>query len=155
MWGATAGRACRRAAPAPHCPAGSVVPATSPGARARSGVAVRTVGLDTVSRISDIQTMRISEQVATAKVGRRGTVVLPARLRRKYALEEGSLVIVEERPEGLMLRPAATYPIEMYTPARVAEFLLNNAVDEGDYTRAIKEVRRLGVDPKSVPHRKP
>ena len=99
--------------------------------------------------------MRISEHVATAKVGRRGTVVLPARLRRKYALEEGSLVIVEERPEGLMLRPAAAYPIEMYTPARVAEFLLNNAVNEGDYTRAIKEVRRLGVDPKSVPHRKP
>jgi AbrB family looped-hinge helix DNA binding protein len=117
---------------------------------------VRTaLGLDSRGRISDIRTMRVSEKAETVKVGRRGTVVLPARLRRKYALEEGTLVIVEERPEGLMLRPAAAYPVEMYTPARVAEFLLNNAVDEDDYTRAVKEVRRLGVDLKSVPHRKP
>ncbi len=88
-------------------------------------------------------------------MGRRGTVVLPARLRRKYALGEGTLVIVEEREEGLMLRPAAAYPVEMYTPVRVAEFLLNNAVDGKDYRRALEEVRGLGIDPASVPHRKP
>lgn len=88
-------------------------------------------------------------------MGRRGTVVLPARLRRKYALEEGTLVIVEERDEGLMLRPAAAYPVELYPPARVAEFLLNNAVDEKDHRCAVEEVRRLGIDPSSVPHRKP
>ena len=105
--------------------------------------------------MSDTQTMRVSEGVETARVGRRGTVVLPARLRRKYALDEGTLVIVEEREEGLMLRPAAAYPVELYPPARVAEFLLNNAVDDEDYRRAVEEVRRLGVDPASVPHRKP
>lgn len=81
--------------------------------------------------------------------------MLPARVRRKYALEEGSLLIVEEREEGVMLRPAAAYPVEMYPPARVAEFLLNNAVDADDYRQAVKEVRRLGIDPATVPHRKP
>ena len=99
--------------------------------------------------------MRSSDTTETARVGRRGTVVLPARVRRRYALDEGSLVIVEERDEGVLLRPAAAYPVELYPPARVAEFLLNNAVDEDDYQKAAGEVRRLGIDPADVPHRKP
>lgn len=82
-------------------------------------------------------------------------MVLPARVRRKYALEEGALLIVEEREEGVMLRPAAAYPVELYPPARVAEFLLNNAVDAADYREAVEEVRELGIDPATVPHRKP
>jgi len=105
--------------------------------------------------MSDSLIMRVSDTLETARVGRRGTVVLPARVRRKYALEEGSLLIVEEREEGVMLRPAAAYPVEMYPPARVAEFLLNNAVDADDYRQAVKEVRRLGIDPATVPRRKP
>ncbi len=99
--------------------------------------------------------MRNSLNRDSTKVGRRGTIVLPARLRRKFGLEEGSLVIVEEKADGVMLRPAAAYPVEIYPPARVAEFLLNNAVDEDDYRKAAKEVRRLGIDPERVPHRKP
>jgi AbrB family looped-hinge helix DNA binding protein len=97
----------------------------------------------------------MSDIPETARVGRRGTVVLPARVRKKYALEEGALLIVEERAEGVMLRPAAAYPVELYPPARMAEFLLNNAVDSADYRRAVKEVRQLGIDPATVPHRKP
>ncbi len=41
----------------------------------------------------------------TTKVGKRGTIVIPADLRRKYRLEEGSLVIAEARPEGVLKRP--------------------------------------------------
>ena len=91
----------------------------------------------------------------TTKVGKRGTVVLPARLRRKYGMQEGSLVVVDERPEGVLLRPAVAYPVEVYPPTRVAEFLLNNATDAADYARAVEEVRHLGLDPADVPHEKP
>ena len=91
----------------------------------------------------------------TAKVGKRGTVVLPARLRRKLNLAEGSLLLVEERPDGLLLRPAVAYPVEHYSPLRVAELLLNTAVDAGDYERARHAVGELGIDPDEVPHRKP
>jgi AbrB family looped-hinge helix DNA binding protein len=111
--------------------------------------------LDAPVNKSDNLIMGITDTTETARIGRRGTVVLPARLRRKYSLEEGTLVVVEERPEGLMLRPAVAYPVEMYPPARVAEFLLNNAVDQDDYKSAVEEVRRLGIDPEDVPHRKP
>jgi AbrB family looped-hinge helix DNA binding protein len=91
----------------------------------------------------------------TSRVGKRGTVVIPAVLRRRFGIEEGSIVIAEEQQDGILLRPAVTLPLERYTPKRRAEFLLNNAVDREDYAAAREEVRRLGLDPEDVPHRKP
>jgi AbrB family looped-hinge helix DNA binding protein len=91
----------------------------------------------------------------TAKVGKRGTVVIPAGLRRKYGFEEGSLVVAEPRAEGVLLRPVVTLPVEIYTPERKAEFLLNNAITREDYEWAVKEVRKLGLDPKAIPHERP
>jgi len=87
-----------------------------------------------------------------SKVGKRGTVVVPARLRRKFGIKEGSLVIAEEREDGILIRPAVAYPIEIYTPERKAEFLLSNAVDEEDYQKARETVRELGVDPDRIDH---
>lgn len=89
------------------------------------------------------------------KIGRRGAVVIPVGLRKKYGFEEGSLVIAEARAEGVLLRPVATIPIEIYTPERKAEFLLNNAVTLKDYAWAVREVRKMGLDPESISHEKP
>lgn len=91
----------------------------------------------------------------TLRVGRRGTVVIPAPLRRRYGLEEGSLVLAEAREEGVLLRPAVAVPVELYTAERKAEFLLSNAVGENDYLWAREEVRKLGLDPDQVPHKRP
>lgn len=90
-----------------------------------------------------------------SKVGKRGSVIVPARLRRKFGIEEGGLVVAEERPEGILIRPAAAIPVEIYTPERKAEFLLSNAVDERDYAAAVEEVHKLGIDPARVSHHKP
>ena len=46
-------------------------------------------------------------------------------------------------------------PIESYTAKRKAAFLLENAVDAADYAKAVKEVRRMGVDPDSISHKPP
>lgn len=89
------------------------------------------------------------------RIGKRGTLVIPAALRRRFGLEEGSDVIAEETPEGILIRPAMTVPIELYGPGRVAELLLSNAVDADDYARAADEVRGMGLDPEQVPHQKP
>jgi hypothetical protein len=51
-----------------------------------------------------------------------------------------------------LIRPAVVVPIERYTPERKAEFLLSNAVDEADYRSAQRAVRKLGLDPDSIPH---
>jgi hypothetical protein len=42
--------------------------------------------------------------------------------------------------------------IEIYTPERIAEFLLSNAVNEQDYQNARQDVRDLGLDPDAVGH---
>ena len=91
----------------------------------------------------------------TCKVGKRGTVVIPAALRRRFGMEEGTLLIAEERAEGILLRPAIALPVETYTPERRAEFLLSNAVDAADYAQARAEVRAMGLDPDEIPHAKP
>ena len=91
----------------------------------------------------------------TSKVGKQGTVVLPAALCRRFGLEEGSFVIAEEREDGILIRPAEMPAVEIYTPERKAEFLLSNAVDAEDYTRAEEEVRKMGLDPAAIPHYRP
>jgi len=37
----------------------------------------------------------------TSKVGKRGTVVIPARLRRRFGIEVGTLVVAEATEEGV------------------------------------------------------
>jgi AbrB family looped-hinge helix DNA binding protein len=89
------------------------------------------------------------------KVGKRGTIVVPAKLRKRYGIEEGTLVTTEPRDDGVLIRPAVVIPVERYTPERRAEFLLSNATTPKDYQSARKAVRRLGVDPDAIPHRRP
>lgn len=91
----------------------------------------------------------------TTRIGKRGTLVIPAALRRRFGLEEGSTVIAEERKEGILIRPAAVLPLETYSPERKAEFLLSNAVDAEDYAEAREAVRKLGLDPDEIPHERP
>ena len=91
----------------------------------------------------------------TCKVGKRGVVVIPAAFRRRFGMQEGTLVIAEERAEGILLRPAVAMPVETYTPERRAEFLLSNAVDAADYAQARADVRTMGLDPDDIPHAKP
>src|SRR5262245_22935439 len=84
------------------------------------------------------------------RIGKRGTIVLPARMRRRYGFEEGTMVVAEESEYGVLLRPAAILPVEIYSPERKAELLLANAVDAEDRKAAEVEVRKLGVDPRKV-----
>jgi AbrB family looped-hinge helix DNA binding protein len=91
----------------------------------------------------------------SARVGKRGAIVVPAKLRKQFGIEEGSIVTAEARDDGILIRPAAIVPIERYTPERKAEFLLNNAIDSEDYREARKAVQKLGVDPDRIPHKKP
>jgi bifunctional DNA-binding transcriptional regulator/antitoxin component of YhaV-PrlF toxin-antitoxin module len=89
-----------------------------------------------------------------SKVGKRGTVVLPAALRPQFGIEEGSAGIAAAREDGILSRPV-TFPIEIYTPERKAEFLLSNSLDREDLAAAVRRVRSLGLDPDRIPHSQP
>ncbi len=59
---------------------------------------------------------------ATLIVTRRGGVTLPARLRQLLGIRADDQLIAEATPEGLLLRPAVTLPIEIYSEQRIREF---------------------------------
>ena len=52
----------------------------------------------------------------------RGVISLPAALRRAVGLRPNDQVIAEATPDGILLRPAVTLPVEHYSAARIAEF---------------------------------
>lgn len=91
----------------------------------------------------------------SAKVGKRGAVVIPAKLRKKYGFKEGSSILFEDGAGGVVIRPAVTVALEVWEPERKAAFLLENAVGRDDYERARADVRRMGLDPDRIPHGKP
>jgi AbrB family looped-hinge helix DNA binding protein len=59
---------------------------------------------------------------STVTITARGVITLPASLRRELGLKADDQLIAETTPEGLLLRPAVTLPVEIYSPAREAEF---------------------------------
>ena len=91
----------------------------------------------------------------SAKVGKRGAIIVPSRLRKRFGIEEGSMVVAEETDDGILIRPAVVVPVERYSPERKAEFLLSNAVNEADYREARHAVRKMGLDPDKVRHQRP
>lgn len=58
----------------------------------------------------------------TLVINSRGTITLPAKLRKTLGLSGDDLLIAETTDEGVLLRPAVALPIELYSAERVAEF---------------------------------
>lgn len=113
-----------------------------------------------IFQFSDILNIRYMNGIfkmiqETTKIGKRGVIVIPSKLRDRFGFQEGSLVIAEEREDGVLIRPAAVFPIERYSAERKAEFLLSNAVDDDDYAQAVNQVRSMGLDPNAILHTRP
>ena len=64
---------------------------------------------------------------AKATINERGVITIPAAIREAFGLRANDEVIIEETDQGILLRPAVSVPIEIYSEKRIAEF----AQDEG------------------------
>ncbi|MBS1800896.1 MAG: AbrB/MazE/SpoVT family DNA-binding domain-containing protein [Acidobacteria bacterium] len=87
----------------------------------------------------------------TVKMGKRGTLVLPAKLRKQFGLEDGSLLVTEVKEGEIRLRPAVAYEVEIYTPERKAELLLNSAMTKEEWDEIALDIRSWGLDPMNIP----
>lgn len=58
----------------------------------------------------------------TLTITNRGVISLPAALRKAVGLKPNDQLIAEATADGILLRPAVTVPLEMYSEARIAEF---------------------------------
>jgi len=55
-------------------------------------------------------------------INARGVITIPAAFRQAFGLEPHDELILEDTEHGILLRPAVSVPIEIYTEDRVAEF---------------------------------
>lgn len=58
----------------------------------------------------------------TLTITERGVITLPAKLRQAMGLAANDQLIAETTPDGLLLKPAVTLPIELYSDERLREF---------------------------------
>ena len=77
----------------------------------------------------------------TLTVTSRGVVTLPAKLRQALGLKADDQLIAETTPEGLLLRPAVTLPVEIYSESRIREFDAAEAELDRVLTRRKKSKR--------------
>ncbi|MGA1137557.1 MAG: AbrB/MazE/SpoVT family DNA-binding domain-containing protein [bacterium] len=59
---------------------------------------------------------------STITVSGRGLISLPAAMRKEYGIKAQDNLIAETTSEGILLRPAVTLPVEIYTSDRIQEF---------------------------------
>ena len=64
----------------------------------------------------------LTSMKATVTITSRGVITLPAKLREALGLKAEDQLIAETTPEGLLLRPAVTLPVEIYSGERIREF---------------------------------
>lgn len=75
----------------------------------------------------------------TAKLGKKGQLSIPKAILEDLGLEPESTLVVETTPDGaIVLRPAAVYPIELYSEERIRELLDEDrlAPEEAERLRA-------------------
>lgn len=77
----------------------------------------------------------------TLTVTSRGVVTLPAKLRQELGIKADDQLIAETTPEGLLLRPAVTLPVELYSEKRIREFDEAEADLDKVLTRKKKTIR--------------
>ena len=77
---------------------------------------------------------------ATLTVTSRGVVTLPAKLREALGLKADDQLIAETTPEGLLLRPAVTLPVEIYSDDRIREF----DAAEADLAKVLRGKKKPG-----------
>lgn len=59
-------------------------------------------------------------------INERGTLTLPKELRRRIGIKNSGQVVAEETPDGVLIRAGVTFPVEIYSDKRLAEFNRNN-----------------------------
>ena len=74
----------------------------------------------------------------TLTITERGVITLPAKLRQAMGLAANDQLIAETTPDGLLLKPAVTLPIELYSDARLREF----DAAEAELTAVLKKKSR-------------
>lgn len=77
------------------------------------------------------------------RLGKKGQLSLPAAVLRKMGIQGAATLLIEATDDGaVILRPAAVYPVEVYTEARMKEFEESNRHTASEEARVRKAAAR-------------
>ena len=69
----------------------------------------------------------------------KGQVTIPQQFRKAMHVSKGAALVVESAPGGgILLRPAAVFPVEAYSEERLAAFAKEDQLTEGERQRIHK-----------------
>ncbi len=71
-------------------------------------------------------------------VSSRGQLTLPVEIRKKYGINEGSVLIAEDRNGEIILKPATIIEVEYYTDEQIQEWSTNDSFQSN---REVETVR--------------
>lgn len=74
-------------------------------------------------------------------INERGTMTLPKKLRDRLGVKSGGQVVAEETEDGVLLRLGVTFPLEIYSEKRLAEFERNNELALAGF-KAVKKRKK-------------
>jgi AbrB family looped-hinge helix DNA binding protein len=86
----------------------------------------------------------------TIKMGKRGTIVLPAKLRKQFGLEDGSLLVTEAKDGAIHIRPALMYEPPVWSAEEKAYYILINSMTKEEWDRNLPCILEMGVDPEKI-----
>jgi antitoxin PrlF len=59
-------------------------------------------------------------------VSARGQLTLPSEIRKKYGIDEGSILVAEDRDGEIVLKPAAVLEVEFYSDQQISDWIRND-----------------------------
>jgi AbrB family looped-hinge helix DNA binding protein len=71
-----------------------------------------------------------------ARIGKKGQLSIPKAVLDRLGIEPETVMLVETTDDGsIILRPAGVYPVELYSDARVSEFLEEDRLTDKEVAR--------------------
>ena len=76
----------------------------------------------------------------TLIVSHRGQLTLPANLRKRFGIKNGGAIILEERDNELVLKPAMVLEVEMYTDEQVLAWDEADRLDDAERQTVLRHL---------------
>ena len=78
----------------------------------------------------------------TLIVSERGQITLPASIRKRYGIKGGSALIIEERNNELLLKPAAIMELDIYSDSQIEEWDKADQLSDSERERIIRKLEK-------------
>jgi len=75
-------------------------------------------------------------------VSSRGQITLPSSVRKRLGIQSGGIVTLEERDNGVVLRPAAVVEIETYSNEDIAQWDKEDRLEPAERKALLKRLRK-------------